>query len=67
MAFPFIPPADAAQVRWLDQQLQEFERWPHMGFDCPCEVIELPAIAWGETDKRMAFASVDALWSGHHG
>lgn len=38
-----------------------------LGFDCPCEVIELPAIAWGETDKRMAFSSVDALWSGHHG
>ena len=28
MSFPFIASADEAQVRWLDQQLQDFERWP---------------------------------------
>lgn len=38
-----------------------------VGFDCPTEVVELPAIDWGQTDKRPSFASVDQPWPGRRG
>jgi len=30
-----------------------------LGFECPVEVIEVPVIDWGNTDKRLGFAAVE--------
>lgn len=49
-------PLGEAQRGALVQQMRRM-----VGFDCPCEIVQLPAIAWGPTDKRLSFASVDAL------
>lgn len=32
-----------------------------IGFDCPVEIVQLPHIQWGETDKRLSFAVLDDL------
>lgn len=47
-------PLTADQRQALITKVQDL-----LGFECPVEVIEEPAIDWGNTDKRLGFAVVD--------
>jgi len=34
-----------------------------LGFECPVEIVEVPEINWGPTDKRLKFAVLDETWN----
>lgn len=49
-------PLTASQHQALVTKVQDL-----LGFECPVDVIEEQVIDWGETDKRLGFAVVDAV------
>jgi len=46
----------AEQRQQLATKVQEL-----LGFECPVQLLEVPSIDWGATDKRLGFSVVDSL------